>query len=444
MTASPCVQGYFRDHPIRPIDAQDPLASPDARAGEDTPMGSARPRIGFASLWEPVPESTWSGSAWNLRAALRHVVDITDIGVRIPSLSRTALKALHTRYHSGHLTTTWSYSRLTDAYTMRALRRGLTRTPDGSRCDAVLMIDDLAALPIPFFVYYDASWDALISSVGSAETYAAMRLITPSTMARRREHQIAVYERATGIIAMSHWMARSLVEQSDVPPEKVHVVHPGVSAGRTPQHGARPGNGQARLADGQDPSRPLRERTAPRRRLLFVGRQYKSFDFHRKGGDLVVAALALLRRDHDPRITLTVAGPEKWPLPGSPPDGVRFLGALPPEEVAALYDSHDLFVMPSRMEPFGIVFAEALARGLPCIARDAYAMPEIVTPGLSGSLIAADDEHELAGTIAAALADDALYEACYARAPKLAAYFSWERAAGGVARVITQNLRVMS
>ena len=124
--------------------------------------------------------------------------------------------------------------------------------------------------------------------------------------------------------------------------------------------------------------------------------------------------LALLRRDHDPQITLTVAGPEKWPLPGSPPDGVRFLGALPPGEVAALYDSHDLFVMPSRMEPFGIVFAEALSRGLPCIARDAYAMPEIVTPGLSGYLIAGDDEHELAATIAAALADDALYEACHA------------------------------
>ncbi len=440
MTSRPSLPGYFRDHPIRPLDAQDPLAPSRAGGREDKTTGSARPRIGFACLWEPLPERTWSYSAWNLRAALRLIADTTDIGVRIPRWSRTAFKAIHTRYHAGQLTTTWSYSRLTDAYNVRALRRELTGGPAGSCCDAVLMIDDLAALPVPFFVYYDCSWDALISSVDNADACAAMRLIAPSTMTRRRERQLAVYERATGIIAMSHWFARCLVEQSGLPPEKVHVVHPGVSAGRALQ------NGDLHDSSGSEPGkyeqcRRLPERAAPRRRLLFVGRQYKAYDFQRKGGDLVVAALALLRRDHDPQITLTVAGPEKWPLPGSPPDGVRFLGALPPGEVPALYDSHDLFVMPSRMEPFGIVFAEALSRGLPCIARDAYAMPEIVTPGLSGYLIARDDEHELAATIAAALADDALYEACHARAPDLAAYFSWERAAGEVAQVITQTLR---
>ena len=75
--------------------------------------------------------------------------------------------------------------------------------------------------------------------------------------------------------------------------------------------------------------------------------------------------------------------------------------------------------MPSRYEPFGVVFTEALARGLPCIARDAYAMPEIVTPGVSGALVTSDDEHELAAAIAAALVDDALYEACHERAPRL-------------------------
>ena len=238
---------------------------------EDRTTGSARPRIGFACLWEPLPERTWSYSAWNLRAALRPIADTTDIGVRIPHWSRTALKAIHTRYHAGQLTTTWSYSRLTDAYNMRALRRELTRSTAGSGCDAVLMIDDLAALPVPFFVYYDSSWDALISSVDSADAYAAMRLIAPSTMARRRDRQLAVYERATGIIAMSHWLARSLVEQSGVPPEKVHVVHPGVSAGRALQNGgpfrSAPANGTAS--------------TQPRRRIAGAHRAPSSAAFRR-------------------------------------------------------------------------------------------------------------------------------------------------------------------
>ena len=116
------------------------------------------------------------------------------------------------------------------------------------------------------------------------------------------------------------------------------------------------------------------------------------------------------------------------------------LGALPAEEVRALYDSHDLFVMPSRFEPFGLVFAEAIARGLPCIARNACAMPEIVTPGLSGALVNGDDERELAGVIATALSDDRLYENCARRARAFAAYFSWERTAEDVVRAISQYL----
>jgi glycosyltransferase involved in cell wall biosynthesis len=95
--------------------------------------------------------------------------------------------------------------------------------------------------------------------------------------------------------------------------------------------------------------------------------------------------------------------------------------------------------MPSRSEPFGIVFAEALSAGLPCVARNAYAMPEIVTPGISGALISRDDAHELAAAIAMVLADDELYKNCYERAPATAAYFSWTRAARDMVRIITQH-----
>jgi glycosyltransferase involved in cell wall biosynthesis len=421
----------FVDHPIRPVH-KDPLArfnevSAPIGLEPNTTTGSARPRVGYACLWGPIPELTWSYSAWNLREGLRLVTDTTDIGVQIPPLSLTALKAIHTRYR-GRLTTTWSFSRLTEAYNAHALRRELSRNPAARRCDAVLMIGDLATVPVPYFVYYDTSHDAFISATQGADVYAAMKLIAPSTLTRLRERQRSIYERATGVIAMSHWFARCLVEQTGLPSEKVHVVHPGNSFGRALRKGDF--GIEAATSQGRQQPRPsLRERAAPRRRLLFIGRMNHDFDFYAKGGDLVLAALALLRRDHDSQITLTIAGPDKWPLPGIPPEGVRFLGSLPPDELVTLYDSHDLFVMPSRMEGFGIVFTEALARGLPCIGRDAYAMPEIITPGVTGALISGNDEHELAAVIAAALADDTLYEACHERAPQLAAYFSWERAA---------------
>ena len=446
MEASSPWQGVFTEQPVRLVDPQDPLAVlKESRATcgrmRETGTGSLQPRIGFACLWDEIPELTWSYTAWNLREALRLAADTTDIGVQIPRLPRTTLKAIHARRRAGRLTTTWKFSRLTDAYIGHALRRELSRNPAARRCDAVLTIHDLlVALPVPFFRYQDQSWDALTAISGGAEACAALLSMTPSSVEYRRGRELAINERATGVITMSHWLARTLVEHTGMPPEKVHVVHPGFSAGWAPQNGNRAANPSNGPGEHQMPL-PLRERPALRRRLLFVGRQNFPWDFYRKGGNLVVAALNVLRREYDPGITLTVVGPRTWPLRGTPPDGVRFLGSLPSHEVASLYNRHDLFVMPSRMEPFGIVFAEALARGLPCVARNAYAMPEIVTPGVSGALITRDDENELAATIAAALADDALYERCYERAPEMSTYFSWGRAARQMTEVITAALR---
>jgi len=90
---------------------------------------------------------------------------------------------------------------------------------------------------------------------------------------------------------------------------------------------------------------------------------------------------------------------------------------------------HDLFVMPSRFEGFGMAFAEALVRGLPCIGRDACAMPEIIDPASGGRLVRSESPDELADLVVATLADDALYAACVAAAPARREHFTWTRAA---------------
>ena len=430
----------FTEHPIGPVTGIDPLASFDPAllsAGSQT-QRQDRLRLGIAAFWEKVPQRTLSGSVWNLREALRGLTDTIDIGVEFPSLPRLALRAVHVRYRGGRLTTNWNNSWLTDAYVAGSLRRG-TRENSGERdLDAVLMVDTIATVREPFFIYYDSSWDALISSVVSLEKYAEMRRLTRSNILRRRERQLAIYERATGIIVWSHWLAHCLIEQSGVPPEKIHMIHPAGAAKRA-QLDAQTDHSSAQGADATAPKGRL-ENDARRRRLLFIGRLYESFDFYRKGGDLVLEALKILRRDYDPQITLTMVGIEKWPLPGEPPEGVNFPGIVPASEVARLYQTHDVFVMPSRAEPFGLVFAEALSWGMPCVARNAYAMPEVVTPGVSGALIEKDDADELAASIAAVLADDDLYARCAARAPQIAQYFSWERVAREVVQVIDRTV----
>jgi glycosyltransferase involved in cell wall biosynthesis len=128
-------------------------------------------------------------------------------------------------------------------------------------------------------------------------------------------------------------------------------------------------------------------------------------------------------------------------LPGDVPAGVDFRGHRPLAEVARLYDTHDLFVMPSRLEAFGIVFAEAVARGLPCIGRDAFAMPEVIEPGVAGALVNDDDPVRLAEVVARTLVDDSLYAKCREHAGESAAHFSWDRAGYEAVAAISRSLR---
>lgn len=384
-------------------------------------------RLGFAAHWDAVPQATLSGSAWNLREAVRRIADTADIGIEDQAVTRMALKLLHAHYRDGQLGSSWTNSRLTDAYLARTLRRGVRLARAGQPLDAILMVNALTTFSEPFFVYYDSSWDALMASAVSPARYARMRRLRTATMMRRRDFQVGVYQSATRVFASSHWLKNCLVTQSGLAPGQVHVVYPGGAAracGMAPDEAAR-----------------LRARVAgPRRKLLCVSRIYELSDFYRKGLDLVVDAVGVLRRDYDPAITLTVAGLARWPLPGGPPDGVDFLGVIPPGDVPRLYDTHHVYVMPSRMEPFGLVFAEAQSRGMPVVARNAYAMPEVVTPGVSGALIGRDDPQELAAAIAGVLASDDIYEQCAVRAPLMAGYFSWERMASEVTSLMAAAL----
>lgn len=365
-------------------------------------------RLGFACAWDPRPEPTWSYTPWHLRSALRTRADVVDIGMSYPKAVRLPLKALHARRVDGHWVSMWKHSPLARGYARRALHGGERTTP----CDVVLEIQDLASLRTPYLVYQDLSYDVLLDELDAHGTLVHFPSLTRSDAQRFRDRQHRIYERAAGVLAMSAWFADHLVRVSGIPADKVHVVHPGASAGLATSDGER------KVTDG------------PRRRLLFVGK-----DFATKAGTRVLAALALLRADVDPGITLTVVGPKQWPVPGEPPDGVDFRGRLPIEQVRGLYAEHDLFVMPSRFEAFGIALVEALSHGLPCVARKAYAMPEIVRPGDNGGLVTSDDPAELAGVIADLLADDEIHRRVARQAADVRAHYSWERAADDVLAV---------
>ena len=84
---------------------------------------------------------------------------------------------------------------------------------------------------------------------------------------------------------------------------------------------------------------------------------------------------------------------------------VTFMDGLCREELAASYDRADVLVHPARWEAFGMAVAEAMWRGLPVIASDVAALPELVRHGVNGLLVPPDSPGELAQALGAMAAD---------------------------------------
>jgi glycosyltransferase involved in cell wall biosynthesis len=93
-------------------------------------------------------------------------------------------------------------------------------------------------------------------------------------------------------------------------------------------------------------------------------------------------------------------------LDDSTRDVVSFLGHV--SDTSAYYAAADVFVMPSRHEPFGLVFLEAAHHGVPSIGTNVGGIPEVIQPGTTGLLVDSENPQQLADAIASLAGDEAL------------------------------------
>jgi glycosyltransferase involved in cell wall biosynthesis len=70
---------------------------------------------------------------------------------------------------------------------------------------------------------------------------------------------------------------------------------------------------------------------------------------------------------------------------------VTFAGSVDPTELARDYAAARLVAVPSRREGFGMVAAEALAAGRAVVGTRVGGLPDLVTDGVTGTLVAPDD-----------------------------------------------------
>jgi glycosyltransferase involved in cell wall biosynthesis len=149
-----------------------------------------------------------------------------------------------------------------------------------------------------------------------------------------------------------------------------------------------------------------------------------------KGLDVLLRAFA-----RSPgQLVLAGSGSEEQRLRALADGRVRFLGPLDRDELPALYAQADVFVLPSRSEPWGMVLNEAAAAGLPLVATEgAGAAHDLVEDGVNGFRVPVDDQEALATALRRLAEDEPFRLAAGTRSRELASRFTPEAWADGVA-----------
>ena len=117
---------------------------------------------------------------------------------------------------------------------------------------------------------------------------------------------------------------------------------------------------------------------------------------------------------------------------------VRFLGPQPRERVLELFRAADASILSSSWENFPHTVVESLAVGTPVISTAVGGVPEVVTDGTNGLLVAAGDPAGLADAIRRFFGDEELRERLRAGAAGSLERFSPERVYAEIERVLQE------
>lgn len=261
---------------------------------------------------------------------------------------------------------------------------------------------------IPYAIYCDSN--ARLAERGSAMGYSEVSALTAGERAGVVAREARVYRDAALIMTFSNRLRDSFVEDFHVPEGRVRTIAAGPNF----------------PVDTVPPPSPEPRSGPPT--VLFVGRR-----FHRKGGDLLLAAFRQVR-SRIPGARLVVVGPPDLTIEEEGVTNLGFLSRDDPDQALRLrqaYSQAQVFCMPTRFEAFGLVYLEAMLFGLPCIGPDAWAVPEIVLHGETGLIVPPEDPDALARAIERILEDPELAARMGAAGRQRAlAAFTWPMVVG--------------
>lgn len=170
-------------------------------------------------------------------------------------------------------------------------------------------------------------------------------------------------------------------------------------------------------------------------RVLFVGSLGQ-----RKGLSYLLDAVAMLPQT----VELTLIGMKTAEDCAPLNEAVkrhRWIPTLPHDEVLREMERHDVFVFPSLFEGFGLVLLEAMSRGLPIIATEHTAGPDLIGAGNGGFIVPIRSAAAIAEKLDLLAADRELLSAMREAARETAQRFTWEAYRARLAALVLAQLR---
>jgi glycosyltransferase involved in cell wall biosynthesis len=122
-------------------------------------------------------------------------------------------------------------------------------------------------------------------------------------------------------------------------------------------------------------------------------------------------------------------------------NSVFMVGRLTKGKVAQLMAAANVFVLPSKMESFGLTLLEASAAGVPVVCSNAGGIPEVFQDGFNALLYPPGDDNAMAKAIIRLLQDRELAKTISANAVETASKFTWEMTAERTLQVYKEVLQ---
>jgi glycosyltransferase involved in cell wall biosynthesis len=381
-------------------------------------------RIAFLAtdFLNPDTPRSWSGLPFFMRHALEsagiETVTLSPVDTR---QAARMVRFLYWRWMRGR-----RYLKYCDPELLKNHARQYERGLAGISVDAVFSPSTwpLAYLEtdLPTIFWTDACF------AGVLDFYHSFTHVAPPSVAAGHAIEQLALKRCAHAIYSTEWAAETTQRFYLIPENKVSVVPFGGNLLEPPTL--------------QEAAAIVHQRPMTPCRLLLIG-----VDWMRKGVDIAIDTVkALAAAGLDCRLTIVGCSPPAGRMIPACVEVIPFIGKITAEDrqrLNELYARSHFFIMPTRAEAFGIVFAEASTFGVPCLGTAVGGLPSVIKNGVNGQLFPLEAGGEdYADWILETMSNPIRYRELSLRAAEYAAtHFSWKIAGERIAAILRETVR---